>query len=818
MRRIIIILGIILLLPFTAESQEGRQKYSMDFDWKFNLGDIEQAQQPDLDDSEWREINLPHDWSIEGPFSQDAPAGGRGGYLPGGIGWYRKTFTLPPSETQKTVWIDFDGIYMNSDVWINGHHLGRYPYGYSGFYYDITSHLVEGENTLAIRVDNSQQPNSRWYTGSGIYRHVWLTVMDAIHVAHWGTYVTTPEVTRGSARVRVRTRIENLDKGSRQAVLRSIILDTQGEELIRGESPVTLTGGQSTETDQSLAVENPSLWSVETWNMYTLQTEIIVGDQVVDRVSTPFGIRSIEYSSEKGFLLNGKQVKMKGVCLHHDGGCVGAAVPERLWERRLEILKKMGCNAIRTAHNPMAPEFMDLCDRMGFLVMDEVFDEWTQGKVEHGYHNYYEEWSQTDLVSFIHRDRNHPSVVMWSAGNEIGEQSIERGHEVLQPLIETFHREDPTRPVTTGNDHIAADGRSALLPFLEMLDIVGYNYVDRWHERRELYFSLDKQAHPDWKMVGTESASNGGVRGWYGLGLDSSKVMAGYNSRMIRAEQLWKFEMMNEYVIGDFMWTGIDYLGEARWPFKNASSGVIDMCGFPKDGFYFYQSQWTEDPMVHIFPHWNWAGREGQVFPVLVYTNCDTVELFLNGKSYGAKSYEFPRQGNAERWNRYAKPYLRTTTADLHLSWDVPYEPGVLKAVGKKDGKEVVICEVRTTGEPHALRLSVDRESFRADARDVAHVRVEIVDRKGNIVPTADNRIHFSLEGEAILIGVDNGNPMDHDSFKLNERNAFNGLALAILQSTRNPGKITLKATSEDLQGATITLKTEKTTMNPYIK
>jgi len=818
MNKILNFVFLALLIPYTLSAQEGRVSYSMDFNWKFHPGEVENGEAPDLDDKDWRSLDVPHDWSIEGEFDQKAPAGGRGGYLPGGIAWYRKTFTLPSSGSGKTAWIDFDGVYMNSDVWINGHHLGHRPFGYIGFHYDITPYLKDGTNTLAVRVDNSLQPNSRWYPGSGIYRHVWLTFTGAAHIGHWGTYVTTPEITKESALVNIRTRIENKEYGPESLILRSLIMDANGDEVGSTEAAISMDRDESTEIMQEITVDNPILWSVESPGLYTLRSELRSGTSVLDRVQTVFGIRHIEYSAERGFLLNGEQVKMKGVCLHHDGGCVGAAVPIKVWERRLEILKEMGCNAIRTAHNPMAPEFMDLCDRMGFLVMNEIFDEWKGGKVEHGYHNYFDEWSQKDLIDFIHRDRNHPSVIMWSAGNEIGEQSIEGGHEVLRLLIETFHREDPTRPVTTGNDHIAADGRSAKLPFLEMLDIVGYNYVDRWHERRELYYSLDRQAHPDWKMVGTESASNGGIRGLYRLGPDTSKVMAAYNSRMIRAEQLWKFEAMNEYIIGDFMWTGIDYLGEARWPSKNASSGVIDMCGFPKDGFYFYQSQWTEDPMVHIFPHWNWAGREGQVFPVLVYTNCDTVELFLNGKSYGAKSYEFPRQGNSERWNRYAEPYLRTTTADLHLSWDIPYEPGVLKAVGKKGGKEVMIGEVRTTGAPHALRLSADRVSIGADARDVAHVKIEIVDSEGNIVPTADNRIHFSLEGEATLIGVDNGNPLDHDPFKLNERNAFNGLALAILQSTRNPGKITLKATSEDLQEATIILRTEKITIKPFIK
>jgi beta-galactosidase len=422
--------------------------------------------------------------------------------------------------------------------------------------------------------------------------------------------------------------------------------------------------------------------------MYSLHSVILEKETVLDEINSSFGIRSIQYDVNKGFLLNGKQIKMNGVCLHHDAGSVGAAVPEAMWVRRLQVLKEMGCNAIRTSHNPVAPEFLDLCDRMGFLVQDEIFDEWKAGKVKYGYSNYFDEWSQHDVTNFIHRDRNHPSIVMWSAGNEIGEQKQPKGYEILKKLIETFHKEDPTRPVTTGNDNIAADGGSATLPFLEMLDIVGYNYVDRWHERRELMYSIDRHDHPNWKMIGTESVSISGVRGnYYGGGfgvVDSTSIRPANMGSVIRAEQLWKFVSIHDYVIGDFMWTGIDYLGEARWPAKNAGSGVIDLCGFPKDAYYFYQSQWTTKPMIHLAPHWNWKGKEGKVLQVMAYTNCDSVELFVNGRSFGIKALEFPRQGNSGGWNRYDRPPVNTTTGDLHLLWDVPYETGTLKAVGKK--------------------------------------------------------------------------------------------------------------------------------------
>lgn len=570
---------------------------------------------------------------IEHAFVQNAPTGGGGGYLPTGIGWYRKRFNLPKYVLSNAVWIEFDGVYQNSDVWINGHHLGRYPNGYMSFHYNLAPHIKAGENVFPVRVDNSLQPNTRWYSGSGIYRHVWLNIANPVHVAQWGTYITTPNVDSASATVNVATKIRNRNAVAKNTLLRSIVMDAAGKEVARAESPVALSAKDSSETAQTIMVTSPALWSTETPNMYSLRSVLVEGGKTVDETVTPFGIRNIQYDADRGFLLNGKRVKMNGVYLHHDAGSVGAAVPESMWVRRLQILKDMGCNAIRTSHNPMAPEFLDLCDKMGFLVQNEIFDVWKAGKAKYDYAVYFNQWSQQDLFNFIHRDRNHPSVVMWSAGNEIGEQSQPQGHEVLRPLIETFHREDPTRPVTTGNDHIAADGRSATSHFLNMLDIVGYNYVDRWRDRRELFYDIDKRANPQWKMVGTENVSISGIRGNYfggGFGgIDSSVIRPANLPGVIRAEPLLKFTAPHDYMIGDFMWTGIDYLGEARWPAKNASSGVIDLCGFPKDAYYFYQSQWREKPMIHLAPHWNWQGKEGKVIPVLAYTNCDTVELFL---------------------------------------------------------------------------------------------------------------------------------------------------------------------------------------------
>lgn len=814
---IILNLAIIQILTFNAWSAipESRQHVLIDKNWKFIQSDVKDGEKQIFDDSKWRTLNLPHDWSIEGEFKEDAITKGPGGYLPAGIGWYRKHLNINSIAKDQQFWIEFDGVYMNSDVWINGQHLGKHPYGYTSIWYDLTPYIKKGENIIAVKVDNSLQPNSRWYSGSGIYRHVWLNTAGPVHVAQWGTYITTPVAESSSATVEVRTTIENKLTVSKNLVLRTVVINSSGKEVAVVETALTLPSSDKTNVEQSVNVDSPELWSIETPSLYTLKTTLLEGIKPIDNYNSTFGIRKIEFDTDKGFFLNGNHVKMNGVCLHHDAGCLGAAVPDQAWVRRLQLLKDMGCNAIRLSHNPPSPEFLDLCDKMGFLVMDEIFDEWVEkkGQVGFSYHIFFEEWWKSDLVSMIYRDRNHPSIVIWSAGNEVPDQVKENGSKTMRKLVEVFHKEDPTRPVTQANDRIAAGDGPAKIPFLELQDIVGYNYVDRWNERRELYYSVDRHEHPDWKMIGTENVSVGGLRGQYSLATDQSDRRPGrsrdYRLGMIQAEQLWKFTSVNDYVIGDFMWTGIDYLGEAGWPNKNSSSGVIDMCGFPKDGYYFYQSQWTDKPMVHLFPHWNWTGNEGKIIPVIVYTNCDTAELFLNGKSYGKKSYVFPQQGHSKSWNGYELPYIAPTTSDLHLSWDVPYEPGTLKIVGKKDGK-TVIEEVLTTSVPDAIRLTADRKNINADMQDIVNVKVEIVDKNGLVVPTANNAVEFKVEGEGILIGTDNGNPQDKTQMKSKQRSVFNGLALAVIQSTEKSGNIRLSATSEGLKDAVIQVVSQK--------
>jgi beta-galactosidase len=801
------------LLP-AQHGPSRRVKDSFDFGWKFFLGDARGADSPKFSDAAWRDIDLPHDWSIEGAFDEDAPSGGSGAYLPTGIGWYRKSFRIAESDRDRVTTLEFDGVYQNSEVWINGQYLGVRPYGYVPFAYELTPHLnFGGDNVVAVRVDNSKQPNCRWYSGSGIYRHTWLLTTDRLRVAYWGMFVTAPQVSAESAVIEITTTVVNGRSASAHCTLATVILDKAGRVVQTQESTQPIAGGSSYGFVQRLTVAKPSLWSPESPTLYTVRSTVRNEGGVTDSYDTPMGIREAVFDANHGFLLNGERVKLRGVCLHQEAGSVGSAVPERMWVRRLEILREMGCNAIRTSHNPYAAEFLDLCDRMGFLVMDEAFDEWRHAKnAGNGYHLLFDQWHAADLINFIHRDRNHPSVVLWSAGNEVPDQFAPEGAETLRELNRIFHREDPTRPVTVGCDHVYSEpaNENARPEFLAALDIVGYNYVDRWRDRAEKYYSIDHEAFPQRRVIGTESVGMGSVRGDYS-GLFPQTVPTQGTRQWNRpganldVELLWQFVSTYDYVSGDFMWSGIDYLGEARWPAKSSSAGVIDTCGFKKDGFYFYQSQWTDAPMVHLFPHWNWKGREGQFIPVTCYTNCDTVELFLNGKSVGGKGYRFPRYGMEGHYgNSSPRSRVMRTTSDLHLTWDVPYEPGTLKAVGTRAGETVAIMEITTTGEPAQVVLFADRNSIIADLRDVVHITAEVQDDHGRVVPSAENVITFEVQGEGKLIGVDNGDPRSHESFKAKQRAAFSGLCLAIVQSNSTGGPIRVTASSPSLKPYTV--------------
>jgi beta-galactosidase len=809
----------------------GRERESFDLGWRFHLGDAPTAEQPAFADHNWRALDLPHDWSIEGPYDQQAPTGGGGGYLPAGIGWYRKTFAMPEATRGRQAIVQFDGVYQRSTVWINGHELGNRPYGYSTFFYDLTPYLRYGAepNVIAVRVDNSVQPNSRWYSGSGIYRHVWLTVSDPLAVAPFGVFVTTPEVSSDAATVNVQTQVRNGRSSTARFVLHSEVLDQRGQPLsppVTATSPIAEVGsGAEIGLEAVLSVSSPRLWSPESPALYRLRTEVRHEGAAIDTVETSFGIRQLDYDLHRGLLINGVPVKLRGMCLHHDAGAVGAAVPIAVLERRLRLLQEMGCNAIRTGHKPLAPEFYDLCDRLGIMVMNEAFDEWTLGKarVNGGYSAYFNQWFERDVVDFVRRDRNHPSVVMWSAGNEIPEQWDPNGPAVLGKLVEVFRREDPTRPITSGLDNIFNQNGPAPEAFTDQLDIVGYNYVDRWGMRRETHYEDDRHQFPQRRFVGTEITSAGGLRGDYRFGpLVGSVAPRGpenptagpegalYVRTALHAASLWRFTATRSYVIGDFAWTAFDYLGESRWPRKGATFGPLDTCGFKKDSFYFYQSIWTSEPMVHLLPHWNWPDRVGKVVPVVVYSNSAAVELFLNGRSLGAKAREFPAQGAVGGWNTYALPQIRSTTGDMQLVWDAVYEPGELRAVAyDRNGAVVAEKTVRTAGEPAALEVTVDRQTIAADGRDVAHLTVRALDANGVFVPLADNRLTFEVSGPGKLIGVDNGDLANHESYQSNSRSLHFGMALALVQSTRETGPTRIVVRSPGLPDAAVVIASD---------
>jgi beta-galactosidase len=831
-------LCVALLLAATlARGAEGRQTELFDFGWRFHLGATPSAETPAFDDSSWRSVDLPHDWSIEGPYDQNAPTGGSGGYLPTGLGWYRKTFVLPESARGRRVSVQFDGVYEHSTVWINGHEAGTRPYGYSSFIYDLTAYVTFGSaaNVIAVRVDNSLQPNSRWYSGSGIFRHTWLTITDPMHIAPWGVYVTTPDASSESATVSIRTHLINAGASDQRCELRTQVLDDAGNPILSpGDAkaaqqdaetkPEDVAGGDEHDVETTLVLRNPRLWAPGSPALYRVRSEILSGGEVVDATETTFGVRRVEFDVNRGMLVNGTPVKIRGMCIHHDGGAVGAAVPEAVLERRLRLLQEMGCNAIRCSHNPEAPEFYDICDRLGLLVLDEAFDEWTIRKpqIKFGYSDSFNDWFARDLVDFIRRDRSHACVVMWSAGNEIGEQGSPAGPDVLRKIVEVFHREDPTRPVTAAMDNIFNQNGEAPDAFTEQLDIVGYNYADRWGARRETQYTDDREHFPRRRFLGTEESTVAGARGDYRFGslLDDNdsddELLLGkgpegalYVAATVRAASLWRFAATHDYVIGEFMWTGFDYLGESRWPRKSSYFGALDSCGFKKDAFYFYQSIWTEVPMIHLLPHWNWPERAGSVVPVVAYSNCAAVELFLNGRSLGVKAKEFPSEGVSGAWNTYDKPKIHATTADMQFAWDVVYEPGELKAVGyDRSGAVVATTVLRTAHEAAVLEAAVDRSNLKAGARDVAHVTVRALDADGTFVPLADNAVTFELTGPARLIGVDNGDPDSHASYQGNTRALFKGMALALVQSTANSGAVTLTARSPGLREASVAFST----------
>ncbi len=758
--------------------------------WKFHLGDVAGASDPAFNDRAWRTLDLPHDWSVELPF--DAKMASGTGYLPGGIGWYRTAPDLAKIAGRR-VSIRFDGVYMNSEVWINGHSLGKRPYGYVSFEYDLTPYLslAGKQNILAVRVDHSKYADSRWYTGSGIYRHVWLIATADLHVAPWGTFVTTPEVTIKSATVAIKTQIKNESSKVRDAVLRTTVKDLEGKIVVTVETRHPVDPGAEYRFEQTAAILNPRFWSPDNPYLYSVVSLVREGNADVDECTTPLGIRTISFDPDKGFFLNGAKTLLKGICIHHDAGSVGAAVPDQVLRRRLRLLKELGCNAIRTSHNPPAPELLEMCDSMGFLVMDEAFDEWAKPKKKwiegwnagtpglQGYAEHFDEWSIRDIQSMVERDKNHPSIILWSIGNEIDYEKDpyydpeSKDYRPDKPsaadlpviavkLIKAVKDIDSSRPVTAALANITVSNKFGLA---DLLDVVGYNYLEK-------YYSPDHTRYPGRKIVGSENS---------------------------HAHSAWKVVEDLAFANGQFLWTGFDYLGEARqWPVRSSSSGVLDECGFKKPAFYFRQSLWSEKPMVYIaaktpparsedarstrseiVPSWNWPVKVGDPITVVAYSNCEKVELFLNGKSLGEKAL--------------------ASAQDRVLSWDVPYTAGTLRAVGKNGNQTASSWELKTTGPPARIKLNADATTLLANGQDVAHVEVSVVDSNGALVYSAGNTIHFELTGRGRIIGVDSGDIRSHESFKASARNAYQGRCLVLIQSTPQAGTIQLKATASGL-------------------
>ncbi len=830
---IFILFLLVVSMVSCAQKQSARETIKLTKDWKFILADNEAFKNTEFDDSGWRLLNVPHDWSIEGEFSADNPASPGGGALPGGTGWYRKKFQVPETDKDKLIFIDFDGVYQKSEVWINGHYLGMRPYGYISFRYDLTPHLnFGGENVLAVKVDNSVQPNSRWYSGSGIFRNVWLVKTGKVHVGQWGTFITTPEVTAENAQLVIKTRIENQLGKENNLSLRTIIFNPSGKKLTKAEINVNPWKNSSEEFTNEIKIENPVLWSVENPQLYKAVTEVYFDGKLTDSYETLFGIRYFKYDEKEGFSLNGKRMKILGVCQHHDLGCLGSAINTRALERQLEILKEMGVNSIRTSHNPPAPELLDLCDKMGFIVQDETFDMWRKKKTPFDYSHSFPEWHERDLTDHILRDRNHPSVMMWSIGNEVLEQwqqvdadtiSIEQANLILNfeknidtSLIHTSEMSvnslitnklanivkslDTTRPVTAACNDVSP--RNNLFKS-GSLDLYGFNYH---HQSFEKF----PENYPGKKLIISESSSGLMTRGFYQMPSDTifiwptrgrnraasfgnpEQQCSAYDNCHVpwgsTHEESWKLVKKYNHVAGTYIWTGFDYLGEPTpywWPSRSSYFGIIDLAGFPKDVYYMYQSEWTNKDVLHLFPHWNW--QPGQVVDLWVYySNADEVELFLNGKSLGKKS----KQGE-----------------ELHLVWKVPFEAGTVKAVSRKAGKVVLEKEIKTAGTATQLVAKADRSSITADGDDLSFITVDVTDENGILVPDAMNQIQFEISGNARIVGVDNGNPVSHESMKGSTIKAFYGKCLVVVQAGEKSGEVVLTAKADGLKESKVKIK-----------
>lgn len=807
-----------------------RSRESFVGDWCFALADstgLPDAYEVGYDASGWRLLDLPHDWAIEGDFAQDNPSGVGGGALPGGMGWYRKSFNVSEQDLRGRVFLEFDGIYMNGTVFVNGIKEGQRPYGYSSVVYDVTPDLKLGENVVAVRVDNTDQPNSRWYSGCGIYRNVWLTKTGNVHVAPWGTWVRTPLVNKAKADVLMTTTVRNENDHGIDVDVHTLICDADGRQVASEVGTLHVEPYGQGEIEQTIKVANPRLWDVDDPNLYTARTVLKMGGGVVDAYETRFGVRSLYFDPQNGFFLNDRTLKLNGVCLHHDLGCLGAAVNRRALERQLQMMVDMGCNAVRCTHNPPAPELLQMCDEMGILVIDEAFDMWRRPKTERDYARFFDEWHERDLTDLIRRDRNHPCVIAWSIGNEVLEQwdetatqtedaqqanidvamgrgaknsdgeELSPGSILCRQLVDIARKADPTRVVTAGCNAVEPSNN---LFKANALDWIGFNYhngnfdsVPYLFKNKPFYVSESNSAlmtRGYYKMPSTQTFIM--PKDWMFSSDDPSLSCSSYDNCHVPWGSSHERTMIqvrdNDFIAGQFVWTGFDYIGEPTpyaWPARSSYFGIVDLAGIPKDVYYLYQAEWqTEKTVLHLFPHWNWKPGE-EVDLWCYYNNADEVELFVNGRSQG----------------------VRSKSKDvLHAFWRVTFEPGQCRVVSRKGGKVVAEKVVNTADRPAALRLTADRTRIHADGDDLCFVTVEVVDKDGNLCPNAQNLVEFGVEGTARIEGVDNGSPFSLERFKDTKRKAFYGKCVVVLRSDARPGNVRLTATSEGLETAELTV------------